>query len=123
MCCAVLSCSLPLVVARRQTLYKISPNLANNVAFGKLTWFQNAPKIGTNSQVFAATSATALSVQPCLIRFGPAGAPFKIHANLLQSCTSAQIHLMSVCVKCFKVVSGAAQVSRSTPSQSTSRHV
>jgi len=58
----------------RQTLFKISPNLAANVAFGKLTWFQNAPKVATNSQVFTTVGATAITVQPCLFRFGPAGA-------------------------------------------------
>lgn len=59
--------------AANATLFKISPNLAKNVAFGKLTWFQNAPKIATNTQTFAAVQATAVTVQPCLIRFGPAG--------------------------------------------------
>jgi len=59
---------------RRQTLFKISPNLARNVAFGKLEWFQNAPKVATNAQVFAAIAPFGLLVQPCLFRFGPSGA-------------------------------------------------
>ena len=61
-------------VRRAQTLYKISPNLADNVSFGKLTWFQNKPQIASNTQAFVSVSATALNVQPCLIRFSPIGA-------------------------------------------------